>query len=90
MRGISDQTVYDVLSRLRKATGSKEFSPRDFRRTFVSDLITTRGDISVAQQLAGYASPETTARYDRRGKEAKKEAAEGLHVPYRRPDQIEI
>ncbi len=84
-RRISDQTVYDVLRRLRKATGSKEFSPHDFRRTFVSDLIAARGDISVAQQLAGHASPETTARYDRRGEEAKKEAAEGLHVPYRAP-----
>jgi integrase len=84
-RRISDQTVYDVLRRIQRATGSKEFSPHDFRRTFVSDLIAARGDISVAQQLAGHASPKTTARYGRRGEEAKREAADGLHVPYRAP-----
>ncbi len=83
-RRISDQTVYDVLRRLRSQTGSKDFSPHDFRRTFVGDVIEAK-DISVAQQLAGHASPETTARYDRRGERAKKEAAEALHVPYRAP-----
>ena len=83
-RRISDQTVYDILRRLKKQTGSKAFSPHDFRRTFVGDVIEAK-DLSVAQQLAGHASPETTARYDRRGERAKKEAAEALHVPYRAP-----
>ena len=83
-RCITDQTVYDVLARLRRQTGSKAFSPHDFRRTFVGDVIEAK-DLSVAQSLAGHASPETTARYDRRGERAKKEAAEALHVPYRSP-----
>ena len=83
-RRITDQTVYDVLARLRKQTGSKAFSPHDFRRTFVGDVIEAK-DLSVAQSLAGHASPETTARYDRRGERAKKEAADALHVPYRAP-----
>lgn len=85
-RRISDQTVYDVLARLRRQTGSKGFSPHDFRRTFVGDVIEAK-DLSVAQQLAGHASPETTARYDRRGERAKREAAEELHVPYRAPSK---
>lgn|SRR5215211_1538166 len=85
-RRISDQTIYDVLRCLRKPTGSRGFSPHVFTRTFVSDLITARGDIWSPKNLPG--TPETTARYDRRGEEAKKEAAEGLHVPYRALGQI--
>ena len=37
--------------------------------------------LAMVQQLAGHTSPVTTARYDRRPEDAKREAAKPVHVP---------
>ncbi len=79
--GIVSQTVYDMLRRRAKQAGVKNFSPHDFRRTFVGDLLDRGVDIATVANMAGHSSVETTRRYDRRPETIRKEAAEKLHFP---------
>jgi len=84
--GIVSQTVYDMLKRRAKQAGVKNFSPHDFRRTFVGDLLDRGVDIATVANMAGHSSVETTRRYDRRPEAVRRQAAEKLHFPIEPPD----
>lgn len=82
-RRLTDQSVLYILQKRGAEAGVKSFSPHDCRRTFISDLLTAGVDLVTVSQLAGHASPLTTAKYDRRGEEIKRKAVELLSIPYR-------
>ena len=84
MRALTPQSVWYLLEKRATQAGVEDFSPHDFRRTFVSDLLDAGVDISTVQKLAGHADPTTTAKYDRRGEETKRRAVQFLDIPVRR------
>ena len=85
---MTNQAVYNLLGKRGKQAGVKKFSPHDMRRTFVSDLLDAGADIATVAKMAGHANVQTTARYDRRGEQAKQKASGLLHVPYRRRNKL--
>lgn len=82
-RRLTDQAVMFVLQKRARQANVDPFSPHDFRRTFISDLLEAGADVITVSRLAGHSDPSTTAKYDMRGEAAKQKAVARLKVPYR-------
>ncbi|NET59593.1 MAG: site-specific integrase, partial [Symploca sp. SIO2E6] len=80
LRQMTPQAVLLIVQRRAKQSGVESFSPHDLRRTFCSDLLDAGIDLVTVQKLAGHNSPTTTAKYDRRGEEAKRKAVQHLKM----------
>lgn len=79
---MTDQAVLVILRKRAEQAGVAAFTPHDLRRTMITQLLERGADVLSVQRLAGHAAPSTTARYDRRGETAKKEAAARLDIPH--------
>jgi site-specific recombinase XerD len=84
LRRMHAEAVFAALHKRAAESGVKDLSPHDLRRTFAGDLLDSGADIATVQRLMGHANVNTTARYDRRGEQARRRAVEALHVPYRK------
>jgi integrase/recombinase XerD len=82
LEAMTDQAVLVILKRRAKESGVAPFSPHDLRRTMITRLLENGADLLQVQQLAGHADVSTTSRYDRRGEQAKKDAAARLQIPH--------
>jgi integrase len=81
LRHLHSDAVYKILAKRASQANIDSFCPHDFRRTFCSDLLSSGVDLVMVQKLAGHSSPEITAKYDRRGEEAKQKAVQCLSIP---------
>lgn len=75
------EALYNTLRLRARKAKVKRFSPHDLRRTFISNLLAAGGDLSVVSRFVGHASVRTTARYDRRGEDAKRALADLVALP---------
>lgn len=83
-RRLTDQAVMFVLQKRAAESSVAAFSPHDFRRTFITQLLETGADVITVSRLAGHADPATTAKYDMRGEEVKRLAVARLKVTIRK------
>lgn len=88
-RRITRTAINLILRKRARQAGVAEFSAHDLRRSFISELLDRGDDLASVQHLAGHANPQTTARYDRRGGEAKRQVLRLPLVPFHRSSRIE-
>ena len=77
-RRLTPAAVRGILRRRCAEAGIDLANPHDLRRTMISRLLDAGLDIAAVARIAGHASVQTTARYDRRGDTVLSRAAELL------------
>jgi site-specific recombinase XerD len=83
---MTPRAVALILDGRAEEAGVPNIGPHDFRRTFIGELLDEGVDLATAQDLAGHASPATTADYDRRPARVRKAAIDTRTLP--RPEDL--
>lgn len=83
LKRLSPQAIYLILQNRQKQAGLAAFSPHDIRRTTITDMLSADVDVLTVSAIAGHASADTTRRYDKRGDESKRAAAQKLQSPFK-------
>jgi hypothetical protein len=71
-----------LLRELLELAAERWRCERPQKRPATIGYVTTQADLPAARKPAGHFDPATTARYDRHGERAMREAASHLHVPH--------
>jgi len=90
LRRLTDQAIYNAITKRGREAGIPNFTPHNLRRTFATELLERGADVLVVQRLLGHASVDTTRLYDRRGDGAHRRAAGLLSLPYQDQKQPEL
>jgi integrase len=77
-RRLTPAAVRYVLLRRCAEAAVAPATPHDMRRTLISNLLDRGVDLATAARVAGHASTDTTAGYDRRGERALRAAGEAM------------
>ncbi len=72
---LDGRSVAVILNKRAKQAGVAHFAAHDLRRTFATHLLENGVDVLTLRNLMGHSSVTTTQSYDKRGEEAKREAA---------------
>jgi integrase len=73
--GLTSSGVAKVITKAAKKAGIQA-SCHDLRRTYATRALNLGIDVLTVQKALGHADPRTTSRYDRRGDDAQRKAAE--------------
>lgn len=75
---MTPQAVYHILGQRQSESGIETCAPHDLRRTFASMMLDNGEDLITVRDAMGHASVTTTQKYDRRGDERLRKAADRL------------
>jgi len=79
--GLSHEGLRKIFeARIQLAGLTEHLTPHDLRRTFAGNRL-DEADIATVQALLGHVSPTTTAMYDRRGEERRRQAVADIQLP---------